>query len=349
MLRPWQIHFRIDEREEKTVFLKLTNLISQEILSGRLVQGTMLPGSRILSKELGINRKTVQAVYEELEAQGWLVTRPRKGTFVADVLPEKKPQIEPRADRKVSDKPIIQQVAQRPHNDGVPDPRLIPYELFSRAYRHALIKITQNQYMGYGDPRGMAELRQALKQMLSMERFMNVAEDEICVVRGSQMGIFLASRALPNRQGVIVVEELYYPSAFKAFQSNGFQVVSVKLDEQGIVIEDLERILKEHSVAAIYTTPHHQYPTTVTMTMSRRLQLLELSKKWGFYIIEDDYDHEFHYDSRPMPPLASLPHSELVIHVGSLSKVFAPGIRLGYIVAAPTIIQTITEDILLID
>ncbi len=335
MLRPWQVHFRIDEREEKTVFLKLTNLISQEILNGRLVQGTMLPGSRSLSKELGINRKTVQAVYEELEAQGWLVTRPRKGTFVADVLPEKQLQIESVSELKVNDKPIIQEVIQRPHNDGVPDPRLIPYELFSRAYRHALIKITQNQYMGYGDPRGMIELRQALQQMLSMERFMNVAEDEICVVRGSQMGIFLASRALPNRQGVIVVEELYYPSAFKAFQSNGFQVVTVKLDGQGIVIEDLERILQEYSVAAIYTTPHHQYPTTVTMPMSRRLQLLELSKKWGFYIIEDDYDHEFHYDSRPMPPLASLPHSELVIHVGSLSKVFAPGIRLGYIVAAP--------------
>ncbi len=203
--------------------------------------------------------------------------------------------------------------------------------------------------MGYGNPRGMIELRQALQQMLSMERFMNVAADEICIVRGSQMGIFLASRALPNRQGVIIVEELYYPSAVKAFQSNGFQVVSVKLDEQGIVIEDLERILKEHSVAAIYTTPHHQYPTTVTMPMSRRLQLLELSKKWDFYIIEDDYDHEFHYDSRPMPPLASLPHSEFIIHVGSLSKVFAPGIRLGYIVASSPIIQSITEDILLID
>lgn len=349
MLRPWQIHFRIDEREEKTVFLKLTNLISQEILSGRLVQGTMLPGSRSLSKELGINRKTVQAVYEELEAQGWLVTRPRKGTFVADILPEKQLQIDSVNERKVNDKPTIQEAALYPHNDGVPDPRLIPYELFSRAYRHALIKITQNQYMGYGNPQGMIELRQALQKMLSMERFMSVAEDEICIVRGSQMGIFLASRALPNRQGVIVVEELYYPSAFKAFQSNGFQVVSVKLDEQGIVIEDLERILQQHSVAAIYTTPHHQYPTTVTMPMSRRLQLLELSKKWGFYIIEDDYDHEFHYDSRPMPPLASLPHSELVIHVGSLSKVFAPGIRLGYIVASASVIQSITEDILLID
>ncbi|ENU43973.1 MocR-like pyridoxine biosynthesis transcription factor PdxR [Acinetobacter seifertii] len=349
MLRPWQVHFRIDEREEKTVFLKLTNLISQEILSGRLGQGTMLPGSRSLSKELGINRKTVQAVYEELEAQGWLVTRPRKGTFVADILPESSIEIEPAFEQIEQEKSLIQSTAVYPHNDGVPDPRLIPYELFSRAYRHALIKITQNQYMGYGDPRGMIELRQALRQMLSMERFMNVAEDEICIVRGSQMGIFLASRALPNRQGVIVVEELYYPSAVKAFQSNGFQVVAVKLDEQGIIIEDLERILKEHSVAAIYTTPHHQYPTTVTMPMNRRLQLLELSKKWGFYIIEDDYDHEFHYDSRPMPPLASLPHSELVIHVGSLSKVFAPGIRLGYIVASSPIIQSITEDILLID
>ncbi len=202
--------------------------------------------------------------------------------------------------------------------------------------------------MGYGDPRGMIELRQALRQMLSMERFMNVAEDEICIVRGSQMGIFLASRALPNRQGVIVVEELYYPSAVKAFQSNGFQIVSVKLGEQGIIIEDLERILKEHSVAAIYTTPHHQYPTTVTMPMNRRLQLLELSKKWGFILLKMT-DHEFHYDSRPMPPLASLPHSELVIHVGSLSKVFAPGIRLGYIVASSPVIQSITEDILLID
>lgn len=349
MLRPWQVHFRIDEREEKTVFLKLTNLISQEILSGRLGQGTMLPGSRSLSKELGINRKTVQAVYEELEAQGWLVTRPRKGTFVADVLPESSIEIEPAFEQIEQEKSLIQSTAVYPHNDGVPDPRLIPYELFSRAYRHALIKITQNQYMGYGDPRGMIELRQALQQMLSMERFMNVAADEICIVRGSQMGIFLASRALPNRQGVIVVEELYYPSAVKAFQSNGFQVVSVKLDEQGIVIEDLERILKEHSVAAIYTTPHHHYPTTVTMPMSRRLQLLELSKKRDFYIIEDDYDHEFHYDSRPMPPLASLPHSELVIHVGSLSKVFAPGIRLGYIVASSSVIQSITEDILLID
>ncbi|NUE91337.1 PLP-dependent aminotransferase family protein [Acinetobacter seifertii] len=349
MLRPWQVHFRIDEREEKTVFLKLTNLISQEILSGRLGQGTMLPGSRSLSKELGINRKTVQAVYEELEAQGWLVTRPRKGTFVADILPESLIEIESAFEQIEQEKSLIQSTAVYPHNDGVPDPRLIPYELFSRAYRHALIKITQNQYMGYGDPRGMIELRQALRQMLSMERFMNVAEDEICIVRGSQMGIFLASRALPNRQGVIVVEELYYPSAVKAFQSNGFQVVSVKLDEQSIVIEDLERILKEHSVAAIYTTPHHQYPTTVTMPMNRRLQLLELSKKWGFYIIEDDYDHEFHYDSRPMPPLASLPHSELVIHVGSLSKVFAPGIRLGYIVASSPVIQSITEDILLID
>lgn len=198
----------------------------------------------------------------------------------------KKPHIEPRADRKVSNKPIIQQVAQRPHNDGVPDPRLIPYELFSRAYRHALIKITQNQYMGYGDPRGMAELRQALKQMLSMERFMNVAEDEICIVRGSQMGIFLASRALPNRQGVIVVEELYYPSAFKAFQSNGFQVVSVKLDDQGIVIEDLERILKRTLGCSNLYNPTSSVPYNRYHDNEPPSSTLRTFKKWGFTLLK---------------------------------------------------------------
>lgn len=354
MLRPWQLRFRIEDRAEKTLFSKLAHLITTEILSGRLGKGVMLPGSRSLAKELEINRKTVQTVYEDLEAQGWLVSKPRKGTFVSDVFPDAERSIQP-----IQPRDIVQQnthLTINPPaakfaiaNDGVPDTRLIPYELFSRAYRQALIKVTQNQYMGYGDPQGTLEFRLALQQMLSMERFMSVSIANIAVVRGSQMGIFLASRALPKKQGVIVVEELCYPPALKAFNSNGYEVIRVKLDDHGLVTDHLEQILKNHAVAAVYTTPHHQYPTTVSMSMSRRLKLLELSNIWDFYIIEDDYDHEFHYDSRPMPPLASLPQSEQVIHIGSLSKVFAPGIRLGYVVATDSMIQNMVDDILLID
>ncbi|MCL5767546.1 PLP-dependent aminotransferase family protein [Acinetobacter sp. ANC5681] len=352
MQQPWKMRLHLAEREEKTIFLKLANQIIQEILSGRLRQGTRLQGSRTLADELGINRKTVQSVYEDLEAQGWLVSKPRQGTFVSEHLPDLK-----------LDSPYIMMTSVQPHteshtsqeaikNDGVPDTRLIPYELFSRAYRHALIQVTRQQIMGYGEPQGCLELRQALLNMLSMERFIQATIQHICVVRGSQMGIFLAARVLakqPPQRQVIVVEQWSYPPAVETFLSNHFQIVRVRLDQYGLDTDHLFEILKNHTVAAVYTTPHHQYPTTVSMSMDRRLKLLELSKTFDFYIIEDDYDHEFHYDSRPIPPLISLPNADKVIHIGSLSKVFAPSLRVGYVVADLEIIHAMKQDILLID
>ena len=352
MQQPWKMRLHLAEREEKTIFLKLANQIIQEILSGRLRQGTRLQGSRTLADELGINRKTVQSVYEDLEAQGWLVSKPRQGTFVSEHLPDLK-----------LDSPYIMMTSVQPHteshtsqeaikNDGVPDTRLIPYELFSRAYRHALIKVTRQQIMGYGDPQGCLELRQALLNMLSMERFIQTTLEHICVVRGSQMGIFLAARVLAKSQlqrQVIVVEQWSYPPAVETFLSNHFQIILVRLDQHGLDTDHLVKILENHAVAAVYTTPHHQYPTTVSMSMDRRLKLLELSKTFDFYIIEDDYDHEFHYDSRPIPPLLSLPSADKVIHIGSLSKVFAPSLRVGYVVADLNIIHAMKQDILLID
>lgn len=350
MQQPWKIRLHLEDREEKTIFLKLANQIIEDILSGRLSSGSRLSGSRSLADELKINRKTVQSVYEDLEAQGWLISKPRQGTFVAENLPELKHK---KMDAALGLAPSLSTVSPIPiKNDGIPDTRLIPYELFSRAYRHALIQVTRSQIMGYGDPQGSIELRQALLQMLAMERFIKTSMDNICVVRGSQMGIFLAARVLAGRSAqrkVIVVEQWSYPPAIETFLSHHYHIVRVGLDQHGLDIRHLEELLENHAVAAIYTTPHHQYPTTVTMAMDRRLKLLELSKAFDFYIIEDDYDHEFHYDSRPIPPLISLPHAEKVIHIGSLSKVFAPSLRIGYVVANLDIIQAMNQDILLID
>jgi GntR family transcriptional regulator/MocR family aminotransferase len=351
MQQPWKIRLHLEEREEKTIFLKLANQIIQEILSGRLVQGTRLPGSRTLSDELGINRKTVQSVYEDLEAQGWLISKPRQGTFVSEHLPDLTLKTEIAIPHLVVKTPVKASIKEAVKNDGIPDTRLIPYELFSRAYRHALINVTRQQIMGYGDPQGCLELRQALLNMLSMERFIQTQIEQICVVRGSQMGIFLAARVLAKQQQrkVIVVEAWSYPPAVETFLSNHFQIIQVRLDQHGLDTDHLVEILENYAVAAVYTTPHHQYPTTVSMSMDRRLKLLELSKTFDFYIIEDDYDHEFHYDSRPIPPLISLPSADKVIHIGSLSKVFAPSLRVGYVVADLDIIQAMKQDILLID
>lgn len=352
MQQPWKMRLHLAERQEKTVFLKLANQIIQDILSGRLGQGARLQGSRTLAEELGVNRKTVQSVYEDLEAQGWLTSKPRQGTFVSEHLPDLNLKAATVSHSTSTEVPSLRSSQHLVKNDGIPDTRLIPYALFSRAYRHALIQVTRQQVMGYGDPQGSLELRQALLNMLSMERFIQTTIQHICVVRGSQMGIFLAARVLAKQQPqrkVIIVEQWSYSPAVETFLSNHYQVLRVRLDQHGLDTAHLTELLETHAVAAVYTTPHHQYPSTVSMSMDRRLKLLALSKRFDFYIIEDDYDHEFHYDNRPIPPLMSLPSSDNVIHIGSLSKVFAPSLRVGYVVADLDIIQAMTQDILLID
>jgi len=362
MLRPWETQLWLEDSPGKTLHSKLLNTLTADITEGRLPPGSMLPGSRSLAEQLGVNRKTVQQVYEELEAQGWLVTRQRSGTFVSETLPEQglstsDRQLVNSSDRTRSASELVEILYQDAlsynaipvTNDGTPDSRLIPYELLARTYRRVCIDLSRNSRLGYGDPKGSVELRQSVAKMLSGDRFMNCSAEQVCIVRGSQMGIYLASRILDPRKGAIVMEELCYLPARAAFESNGFKVLKCRLDDQGLDIDHLRELLAEHTVAAIYVTPHHQYPTTVCLPMDRRLALLELSKAHRFAVLEDDYDHEFHYETNPIPPLASLPNAENVVHIGSMSKVFAPGLRLGYIAADTRFIERAAQEIILID
>ena len=363
MLRPWQVKFWLEDSPGKTLHSKLLNKLTSDIKAGRLVSGSMLPGTRPLANQLGINRKTVQQVYEELEAQGWLITKPRCGTFISHNLPEQglSDQNEQIVNQKInttSPSALLDSLYQNAlnpldevpiTNDGIPDTRLIPYELLARTYRRICINLSRSSNLGYGDPRGTDELRHSVKNMLCSDRFMNCTLEQICIVRGSQMGIYLTSKILNPSKGVMVVEELCYAAAKAAFESNGFKVVKCKLDNKGLCVDNLRDILANNNVAGVYVTPHHQYPTTVCLSMDRRLSLLSLSREYNFAIIEDDYDHEFHYAANPIPPLASLPHSENVIHIGSMSKVFAPGLRLGYIAATSQFIERAAKEIVLID
>jgi len=363
MLRPWETQFWLEDSPGKTLHSKLLNKLTADIKDGRLAPGSMLPGSRSLAEQLGVNRKTVQLVYEELEAQGWLITRPRSGTFVSETFPEQglspinKDLVSSTHKAKLPSElvEILYQDALSPYNnipatnDGIPDSRLIPYELLARTYRRVCINLSRQSKLGYGDPRGSIELRDSVRKMLSGDRFMNCSTEQVCIVRGSQMGIYLASRVLDPKKGAIVMEDLYYLPARAAFESNGFKVLKCRLDDRGLNIDHLQEILDKHTVAGIYVTPHHQYPTTVCLPMDRRLALLELSKSFKFVVLEDDYDHEFHYETNPIPPLASLPNSENVVHIGSMSKVFAPGLRLGYIAADTQFIERAAQEIVLID
>jgi GntR family transcriptional regulator/MocR family aminotransferase len=185
--------------------------------------------------------------------------------------------------------------------------------------------------------------------MLKADRGLDCSAENICITRGSQMAIYLAARLLAAPGDEVIFEALSYPPAREAFAAAGARIVSVGLDEAGVLPEELERACASGAVRAIYTTPHHQFPTTVVLPQQRRIQLLSLAEQYGFAIVEDDYDHEFHFAHRPMLPLASAHGWSRLIYIGSLSKLLSPSLRIGFMVAAPEVIARAAAEIMMID
>jgi GntR family transcriptional regulator/MocR family aminotransferase len=365
MRKPWEISLDLDRSAEASLNAQIVQAFIDRIRAGLLRPGDALPASRELASQLTVNRKTIVLAYEELTAQGWLVTQKKRGTFVSPELPAVKQAARVAAvAQRLSGRlpepgyqaygvegelplPAVDDVVD--FSDGAPDTRLVPFEDLSRAFRLALLESARGNRLGYGDPRGLPLLREELAAMLRAERGLNADADTLCLVRGSQMGIYLAARLLVRPGDDVAMERLSYPPARDAFRACGGTVHNVEQDEFGMIPDSLERICRTRRIRAIYLTPHHQFPTTVTMPIDRRMRLLALAEQFDFVIIEDDYDHEFHFSHSPMLPMASVDQGGRVIYIGSLSKILAPGLRVGYVVAPAGIINRMANDILLID
>jgi GntR family transcriptional regulator/MocR family aminotransferase len=223
---------------------------------------------------------------------------------------------------------------------GKPDLSLFPVRALTRAYRRTLQR-RGRALLGYADPRGHERLRTAIAQMLVHTRAVPATPDHVVVTRGGQMALSLVARALLARGDVVAVEALGYPPAWQVMRDAGAELVPIPVDRSGLDVDEVARLAQRGRLRAVYCTPHHQCPTTVPLAPGRRMALLELARRHGFAILEDDYDHEFHYDGRPLLPLASAdPHGH-VLYVGTLSKVFAPGLRAGYVVAPRDVAERI--------
>jgi GntR family transcriptional regulator/MocR family aminotransferase len=354
MLRPWKTIFNISFNAEQTLVEQIASVIMQEIIKGRLEKGASLPGSRALAQGLGVNRKTVIFAYESLIADGWAESRYKSGTFVSENLPEIR-RDKVKKDQKVNTNFKFREFAPDPltdrplsgnlivFNEGAPDNRLAPLKELSRAYRRILERQGKWQLLGYGAERGDLKLREMLSLLLSRDRGFYVDVNNICITRGSQMALYLAAKVLINTGEIVIVEQPGYPAIRKIFAEAGANVKSIEVDQEGLDPELLESMCRKMQIKAIYVTPHHQFPTTVTMKAGRKIRLLELSIKYGFAVIEDDYDHEYHFGAGNNLALASSDMAANVIYISSFSKLIAPAIRVGYITGPKAFMQSLVN------
>ncbi|MFH6993986.1 PLP-dependent aminotransferase family protein [Flavobacterium sp. FlaQc-48] len=347
MLRPWQLEIQLNTNSDKAIYLQIADAVIEAIKTGILNSGNALPGSRQLAGLLKVNRNTVIEALDVLIAEGWLITIERKGTFVADILPlatkvKKQNQIHKLADEET--KPLLV------FDDGIPDSRIAPMNELARAYRQIFNRKSRWQIMGYSTEFGNLEFRKAIVQMLNFKRGMNITPNEICITRGSQMAMYLTAGCLLKKEDYVMVENPGYKPAWETFENAGATLLPVNIDKEGLIVDEVEAHLKKYNnIKAIYVTPHHQFPTTVTLSLKRRLKLIELSNQYNFTIIEDDYDNEFHFGQRPVLPLSSYSNAKNTVYIGTLSKIVAPALRIGYLVSNPETILKVGKHRKMID
>ncbi|CAI3805266.1 2-aminoadipate transaminase [Pseudomonas sp. MM221] len=218
-------------------------------------------------------------------------------------------------------------------DNGACDHRLLPQAVLHRYYRNALRNSFASNSVRHGSDCSSLYLRAALADMLRHNRSLNVGAEHICLTQGVQMSLSLLASVLLKPGDAVLVERLSYPPAWEIFRQLGARLVTVDLDHEGCRVDQIDALCRQHKVRMMYITPHHQFPTTVSLPAGRRQQLLELARLHDFCVVEEDYDYEYHFSGRPYLPLASDRQQRHVVYIGTLSKPLGSTFRCSYIVA----------------
>ena len=322
----------LDNRGQRTT--AVYRALLDAVRSGRLEPGEQLPATRALATDLGVSRTTVATAYDRLVAEGILTARVGAGTFVADAArpvrpPRRGTDLAPRPGWSLTPHPTSGSRAKPAHDFrvGIPDARLFPFDTWRRLVT-AELRVGAHDLGTYADPAGHLPLREAIARQLALSRGVTAVADEVRVTYGTQQALDVVTRVLVSPGDVVAVEEPGYPLARDVFASYGARVVPVRVDVEGLVVEDLPP-----STRLVFTTPSHQFPYGPPLSLDRRRALLGFAGRHRCAVIEDDYDSEFRFTERPMETLHSMDDAGRVLYLGSFSKSLVPGLRVGYLVA----------------
>jgi GntR family transcriptional regulator / MocR family aminotransferase len=328
---------------EGALFEQLARALKNGILAGRFAAGSLLPATRTLAIAMGISRNTAIAAYELLCAEQLAVAQPGSGTRVGDV---KTPAasgvahglLEPQS-RYSARTRLLEPIALAGGRSGLkydfqygaPSVRPKVFASWRRKYVAAATRVGPL----YPQAEGLLALRRAIAGYLLRRRGVSCQPESIIIVGGTQQALTLTARVVLNEGQSAVLEDPHYQYARYTLLAHGARVQSVPVDSEGIITA----ALPQRPPRLIYVTPSHQFPSGVTMSLARRLELLNYAAKHDCWIFEDDYDGEFHYEGRPLPALRSLDVNGRVLYTGTFSKTLFPGLRLGYVVSPAPILQ----------
>ena len=340
------------DKHAKPKFLHIASAIRSAIKQGQVSASESLPSARQLAEQLHTNRHTIMAAYQELIAQGWVESIERQGYKVVESFPVEssrhtKANIEANKSKfKWQLTPLILDIHHgKPAHEyrynfagGNPDISAFPFHELKPFMSDCLTR-PDLPHLSYGNNAGN---HQFISQVATyLRRVRSITDKDIITVNGSQEALYLISRVLLKPGAKVAVESLGYRPAWNAFKTAGAELVAIKQHSKGIDIDHLTQLIKNQDISLIYLTPLHQYPTTVTLPIHERIKIYQLAARYNVAIIEDDYDHEFHYASQPLAPLAADDPAGLVIYVSTFSKLMFPGCRIGYMAVDKSLTQAL--------
>ncbi|MCD2517120.1 PLP-dependent aminotransferase family protein [Massilia sp. G4R7] len=341
----------LDRSGSTPLFRQLYARLKDAILQGALVPGARLPATRELARQLRVSRQTVLGAYEQLTAEGYLRGGVGQGTFVDTALPAAKAAAggDTRAPRPLPPRgqAMASSMARVRHHAGplrsfrisMPGLDLFPFETWRKIEAHHWRR--RELPLGYGAAAGYEPLREMLCAYLNASRGVRCTPQQIIVTTGSQQALYLLAQLLLAPGEGVWLESPGYQGAAAPFEVAGARICPVPVDGEGMDVAYAAR--RYPDAAMVFATPSHQLPLGVTMSLARRLDLLRWAEANRAWIVEDDYDSEYRYTGPPLASLQSLDRSACVIYVGTLSKVLFPGLRLGYVVAPPSLVEPLRQ------
>jgi GntR family transcriptional regulator/MocR family aminotransferase len=355
---PFKSFIHLKPEEGTAIYLQIVFEFIKAIQTGFLPEGTKLPGTRILCKLLAVNRNTLIKAFQDLESQGWIETLPNKGTFILSQHKQKnqsqfiafKDQNTSKANSGFTFKrsTILENPKETSNlayqfNDGMPDLRLVQNEILARLYVSKLKRQKTSKTYEQIQIQSHLNFKTHFSNYLNLTRGLRISTSNLLTTNSHETSLYLVTKALISPGDKVVVASPGYYISNMTLTNTGAKIITIPVDQDGIDKNKLKEICEQSKIRILYLTSNYNYPTTISLSAKRRIELLELANQYDFIILEDDYDFDFHYDNNPILPLAAFDSNQKVIYIGSFGRSLPSGFSYGFVTAPPEFIEELEK------